>query len=189
MERLFNLLESLEPSSESFKDALRKEAVLLSLPRNHMLLEAAKVAEYAYFIASGFAMSYRFVKGRKQIEEFYRAGRILVSPRSFFEQTPSTEFIQLLEPSEVFHIRYESVMMLLKTFPVATSYYWMTMTHYYEESRQRIHDLQHLSAGERYKKLHQLHPRLEQLVPQEFIASYLGIAPQSLSRLKRNGNV
>jgi CRP/FNR family transcriptional regulator, anaerobic regulatory protein len=186
MDKLLALLSTIEPLSEGFKKALKKEIVMLPLPKNHMLLEAAKVAEHAYFLDSGFAMSFRYLQGKKHIEEFYPQGKIVISPRSFFEQIPSKESIQLLEASEVLHIRYDSVMSLLRRYPEADSIYRATMNQYYEESRARIHDFQYLTAVERYEKLHASYPRLEQLVPQEYIASYLGIVPQSLSRIKKS---
>lgn len=158
---------------------------MLSLPKNYLLLELAKVADHAYFLNTGFAMSFRFVDGKKQIEEFYKESRIIISPTSFFERRPSQESIQLLEQSEVLHVPYERVMLLLQRHSEADVIYRATMNLYYEESRERIHDLQHLSAIERYVKLNREFTKLEQLVPQEYIASYLGIAPQSLSRLKR----
>lgn len=186
MHKLIEVLESIEPLSPEFKEALKRAILLTTLPKNYMLLELAKVAEHAFFLNSGYAMAYRFLHGKKHIEEFYNESRIIVSPKSFFERTPSLEAIQLLEESQVIHISYESVMSLLHTYPEAHRIYQVTMNVYYEESRNRIHDLQHLSAVERYEKLHAAFPRIEQLVPQEYIASYLGIAPQSLSRLKRD---
>jgi CRP/FNR family transcriptional regulator, anaerobic regulatory protein len=186
MDKLLALLSTIEPLSERFRRALKKKIVILPLPKNHMLLEAAKVAGHAYFLNSGFAMSFRYINGKKHIEEFYPQGKIVISPRSFFEQIPSKESIQLLEAGEVLLISYESVMSLLQHYPEADSIYRATMNQYYEESRSRIHDLQYLSAVERYEKLHDTYPRLEQLVPQEYIASYLGIVPQSLSRIKKS---
>jgi len=186
MDKLIELLSSIEPLSERFKRALRKEMVMLPLPKNYMLVEAAKVADHAFFLNSGFAMSFRFINGKKHIEEFYKNSRIILSPKSFFERSPSSESIQLLEQSEVLHITYASVIALLTQYPEADIIYRATMNLYYEESRERIHDLQHLSAVERYEKLNIMHPNIEQLVPQEYIASYLGIAPQSLSRIKKD---
>lgn len=186
MDKLFELLSSIEPLTEQFKQTLKKKMVMLTLPKNHMLLAAGKVADQAYFLHTGFAMSFRFIKGKKQIEEFYKEGKIVVSPKSFFEQVPSKESIQLLEQSEVLHISYENVMQLLHEYAEADILYRATMNLYYEESRERIHDFQFLTAVERYEKLHDMYPKIEQLVPQEYIASYLGIAPQSLSRIKRD---
>jgi CRP-like cAMP-binding protein len=186
MEKLIELLSTIEPLSDRFTRALKKEIVMLTLPKNHLLVEFAKVADHAFFLNSGFAMSFRFINGKKHVEEFYKDSRIILSPKSFFERRPSAESIQLLEQSEVLHITYASVMSLISLHPEADLIYRATMNLYYEESRERIHDLQHLNAVERYEKLHGMYPNIEQLVPQEYIASYLGIAPQSLSRIKKD---
>jgi len=185
LERLFEVLSGMQPLSESFKVALEKEMVRLSLPKDYFLLEAPKVSEHAYFIEEGFALSYTFVRGKKQIEQFFSSGQIVVSPRSFFERLPSDEFIQLMEQSEVLHIRHDSAIQLLQSFPEANAIYRVVMNQYLEQFKIRMHDMQHLNALERFGKLRESFPRIEQVIPQEYLASYLGIAPQSLSRLKK----
>ena len=151
-----------------------------------MLLEAPKISDHVYFIERGFAMSFTFVKGRRQIENFWSNDHIVMSPASFFGQVPSKEFIQLMEPSEVFHLSYASIIKIFNAFPESHFIYRAVMNQYFERYRERIHDLHHLTASKRYEKLHQTIPWLEQKIPQDYIASYLGIAPQSLSRLRKS---
>jgi len=186
MNRLFQVLSAIHPLSEDFKSALAREITHLSLPNYYLLLEAPKIAEHAYFLANGFAITYTFINGKKQIEYLWTVGQIVVSARSFFEQVPSKEFIQLVKQSEVLYISYASTIRLLETFPEANFIYRVIMNQYLENSRERIRDLQHLNAVERYQKLSTSFPHIEQIISQEYIASYLGIAPQSLSRLKKN---
>jgi hypothetical protein len=63
------------------------------------------------------------------------------------------------------------------------------MLQYVSYHTKRTHDLISLSAWERYLDLLQRHPKIEQKISKEIIASYLGITPQSLSRLiKDNGH-
>jgi CRP-like cAMP-binding protein len=157
----------------------------LSLPRNYVLLEAPNVSDHAYFLESGFAMSYTFVKGKMQIEKFWASGEIIFSAKSFFEKVPSTEFIKLMVQGDVLFISYAAVQRLFDYFPEANFIYRVIMNQYYEHCRDRIHDMQHLSSTERYHKLTSTFPAIEQVISQEHIASYLGIAPQSLSRIKR----
>jgi len=183
--KLFTQLNAMSPLSEGFESDLKKRVLILSLPKNHCLVEIAKVADHAYFLNSGFAMAFRYIGGRKHVEELYKAGSIVVSPKSFFSRMPSVESIQLLEDSEVLHLSYEDLIALFSAHPVAHKLCEVTLSQYYEESRERIHDLQYLSAVERYEKLERTFPKVEQLLPQEYVASYLGIAPQSLSRIKR----
>lgn len=185
-EKLFSVLSSIHPISFEFKKAIERVLTPLSLPRYHLLLEATKIAECAYFLDEGFAMSYTFVKGNKQVDWFGKSGQIMVSARSFFEQVPSQEFIQLRTPSELLCVTHDSVLHLFQTFPEANFIYRVIMNQYYEHSRERTRDLQHLTAMERYEKLIRHFPDVEQHVTQKHIASYLGIAPQSFSRIKRH---
>lgn len=187
-EKLFSVLSSIHPISLEFKNAIERIITPLSLPQYHLLLEATKIAECAYFIDEGFAMSYTFVKGKKQVDCFWNSGHIMVSARSFFEKVPSQEFIQLRTPSELLCVNYDSVLNLFQTFPEANFIYRVIMNQYYEHSRERTRDLQHLTAVERYEKLIRYFPDVEQHVTQKHIASYLGIAPQSFSRIKRHNS-
>lgn len=184
-DRLFSVLSAIHPISFEFRRAIERVVVPLSLPRYHLLLEATEISECAYFLDDGFAMSYTFVKGKKQVDWFWNSGQIMVSVRSFFEQVPSQEFLQLRRDSELLCVTHDSVMDLFRTFPEAHFIYRVIMNQYYEHSRERTRDLQHLTASERYDKMTRYFPHIEQYVTQKHIASYLGIAPQSFSRLKR----
>jgi len=185
LEKLFQLLSVMHPLSDPFKQALEKHLTYLSLPKGHFLLEAPKVSEYAYFLERGFAMSYTFVNGKKRIGHFWKEGQVILSSRSFFERTTSHEFIQLMQQSDVFCISYESVLKLFAEHVEANFLYRTIMTQYYELVREQLHDLQLLNGVQRYTKLIQTFPRIEQIIPSEYVASYLGMVPQSLSRVKR----
>lgn len=184
--RLFDVLSALHPLTDSFRRALENEITTLSLPKNYLLLEAPAVAPYVYFLNNGFALSYTFVKGEKKVTGFWEPSQIVVPLKSFFEQTPSTEFIQLMAQSDVLFISRASLLMLLDTFPEGNYLCRKIMHLYCENCRSRLYDFQWLTATERYLKLHHHFPGIEQLISQEDIASYLGIAPQSLSRIKKH---
>jgi CRP-like cAMP-binding protein len=150
-----------------------------------MLLEAPRVSDYAWYLDSGFAMSYTYTDQGIRVDNFWRSGQIILSVKSFFEQIPSTENIRIMVPAEVVFISYKSVQRLFQQFGEAHFIYESVLNRYYEESRERANDIINLDAKARYHKLLATFPRIEQMVSQEHIASYLGIAPQSLSRLKR----
>ncbi|MEJ0055986.1 MAG: Crp/Fnr family transcriptional regulator [Bacteroidota bacterium] len=172
-------------SARGLKKALEKELVALSFPKNYLLLEAPRTDGFAYFLNEGFAMSYTFVDGKKRVESFWKAGQIMISSKSFFEQVPSTESIQLMENSELLCISYAGVMRLFERWPEANSLYRHIMIQCFEQIQDRVHDLQQLTAEQRHQKLLETFPDIEQIISQDYIASYLGITPQSLSRIKR----
>jgi CRP-like cAMP-binding protein len=184
-ERLFHELSIIHPLSEEFKNALGKEITHLSLPKNYVLLEAHKISDHAYFLDGGSAMSFTFKDGKKQLEWLWQSRQLIVSPKSFFEQVPAKEFIQLLEQSEILCISYASVLRLFESFPEAHFIYRVILNKYYELSRERIREMQNLNGEQRYQKLLKSFYNIEQILPQEQIASYLGMTPQSLSRIKR----
>ncbi|HYG19842.1 MAG TPA: Crp/Fnr family transcriptional regulator [Ohtaekwangia sp.] len=185
VERLFKVLSDLYPLTDDFKKILEKTVIPLSLPKNHILQEAPKVADYVYFIDKGFAMSYSFIQGRKEVHHFWRDGQIILLAKSFFERTPAFQYVQLMQQSELWCITHDSVMNRLTAHEETNIIFRIIMNQYYAVAQDRIHDLQHLNAVQRYQKLIHAFPHIEQRVSAEYIASYLGMTPQSLSRAKR----
>jgi CRP-like cAMP-binding protein len=182
---IFRELSAICPLSDEFRNALHSELSMLSLPKDHYLLQSPQVADQAYFIQQGFAFSFIFVEGVRKVEWFWKKNQVILSPRSFFEQKPSREFIQLAGESELLCISHRSLEKLLDGHSEARYIQRVIMNKYFEISRQRIRDLNQLNAYERFRKLLAHYPSIEQMISQESIASYLGITPQSLSRLKR----
>jgi CRP/FNR family transcriptional regulator, anaerobic regulatory protein len=182
---LFDYLSELHPISSQFKEALTKELVPLTLPRGYNLLEAPRISDQAFFLLEGSAITYVYQEGRKVVQDIWSSQEIIVSYVSFFEQSPALEFIELVEPSSILCIRYVSVSRMLYSFVEAQKIFELLMIRHYKRCRERVCDFQQLKAWERFDKLIQAHPGIEQLLPQDQIASYLGITPQSLSRIKR----
>lgn len=185
VEGLFNVLAAYHPLSDDFKKALQRELIPLSLPKNHLLLEAPKIATHAFFLDKGFAMSYSFLDGKKVTENFWKSGQILMAFESFFEQTPSMEYIQLMRKSDILCISYDSVQKMFELFPEAQRIYRSIMNRHYSQARARIRDMQRLKASQRLQKILVAFPNIEMIVSQDAIASYLGITAQSLARIKR----
>lgn len=184
-QNLLDVLAGIVPLSDGFKEAVQRLTVRLSLPRKYRLLQAPQVADQAYFLEKGYAMSYHFVRGKRKVETFWASGHIMLSPKSFFERVPSTEFIELIEQSDVLCLNHGSVQQLLRDFEEARYIHQVVMNQYAERERQRLHDRQYLRAEEQYEKLLATFPGIEQHVTQRAIASYMGITAQSLCRMKR----
>jgi CRP-like cAMP-binding protein len=186
--QLYSLLSRIVPLSEHFERVLTETLIPLSLPNRYMLLEAPKVSDHAYYIESGYVMSFSFYKGRKQVDGFYGSGQIVFSPKSFFDQVPSVEFLQVMTGSEFLCISYANMVNLLSSFKEANIIQRALMIEYYQRERERIDDMRRLDTVGRHQKLLKTFPKIEQLVPQESIASYLGITPQTLSRIKKESS-
>ena len=82
-------------------------------------------------------------------------------------------------------ISYQGLMACIKKYPMAEVFSRNVVLQYRVHDAQKNYDLAFLSAWERYLQLLETHPDIEQQVSKEVIASYLHIAPQSLSRMLR----
>lgn len=105
---------------------------------------------------------------------------------SFYSGTPSRFSIQALDETEVFRADKNNWEEALDKIPVFEKWYRVKTRKSYEATQQKIIDTQTESAEEKYLKLLKNAPEIVQRIPQQYIASYLGIKPQSLSRIRKN---
>ncbi|MDN3657220.1 Crp/Fnr family transcriptional regulator [Ferruginibacter paludis] len=103
---------------------------------------------------------------------------------SYYSGKPGTNYIQLLEDSELLVISKENFQKAEKEISKLTQWYSFKMLRSASASRNRIEEMKTLSAEERYLKLIEKQPHIFQRIPLQHIASYLNIEPQSLSRMR-----
>jgi CRP-like cAMP-binding protein len=105
---------------------------------------------------------------------------------SFYSGTPSRFSVQALEETEIFRADKTKWEEALDKIPAFERWYRVKTRKSYEATQQKIIDTQTESAEEKYLKLLKKAPEIVQRIPQHYIASYLGIKPQSLSRIRKN---
>jgi CRP-like cAMP-binding protein len=182
---LFALLAEIHPCTDAFKEALASRLSAVEMPRNHHLYEAGHAARYLYFLHRGFVVHYTYREGEKAVTDFGTAGHVIIDVDSFFNQQPASEFVQMVTPGVLWCLSHDAVMHLFDSFDEAHVVYRNLLHRSYAGSRLRIRELTRDRAEDRYTSLLRRFPGMEQVVAQEDIASYLGITPQSLSRIKR----
>ncbi len=105
---------------------------------------------------------------------------------SFYSGTPSRFSVQALEDTEIFRADKTNWEAALDNIPAFEKWYRVKARKSYEAAQQKLIDNQTESAEEKYLKLLKNAPEIVQQIPQHYIASYLGIKPQSLSRIRKN---
>ena len=106
---------------------------------------------------------------------------------SFYSGSPSENFsVQAIEETEVFRADKEKWERALDEIPTFEKWYRVKTRKSYEATQQKLIDTQTESAEEKYLKLLKNAPDIVQRIPQHYIASYLNIKPQSLSRIRKN---
>ena len=111
--------------------------------------------------------------------------RFFTSYHHFMERTVSNENIHCITDCELLQIEREDVEISAKLGTTQMDYSVKILQEHLQKDKQRMIDLATLSAEERYLKLIKNHPAIIQNIPLKYIASYLGINPGSLSRIRK----
>lgn len=156
----------------------------LSVPSKAILLEEGKVAEKLYLIRKGCLRLFFYNEGKDITFQFFFEGDFVASFDSLYKRTSSLFYLESIEPTELTAIRREDFYNLINNN--------LSFRLLYEEKLiDRFHAYQQLflsriknTPQQRYEELLKEYPNIIQRVPQHYIASYLGITPVSLSRIR-----
>lgn len=155
-----------------------------TVPKDHFLVREQAIAEYIFFIEQGLARIYYHKKG-KEITEWLAPDRtFFLSITSFLQRIPGKLIIQTIEPALVHGIHYNDLHQLAANFHDVETLYRKMMSFSLILSQQRMESIQFETAEERYSKLVLQQPQLVLRVPLTYIASYLGVTLETLSRIR-----
>jgi CRP-like cAMP-binding protein len=156
------------------------------LDKNQLLTAEGEIENKVYFILEGVARSY-FYKNEKEISfEFCFAGQFIAAYASFFERKPATHTIETFTPIALLYLTYEDFIQMAQQFPKIERVIRLITEELFKKSSERVKDLISLSATERYEKLLSQYPQYVHHIPLKYLASYLNITPESLSRIRKN---
>jgi CRP-like cAMP-binding protein len=161
-----------------------------SFRKNELLLQAGNICKKITFISKGVCYMYRDKVGKEEVIEFYVEGMLCSDYVSFIRQEPADNAIRFLEDSEVEQISHEDLHHLYDTqLPIERVGRIITESLYCGITKRMI-SYQNDCPELRYQKLMQERAYLFDRVPQYLIASYLGVTPVGLSKIrKRLGHV
>jgi CRP-like cAMP-binding protein len=155
-----------------------------SYPKGHLLLRAGRTEDQVYFIKQGIARAFSEKRDRNVTFWFGQEGDAVVSMRSYVEQKPGYEHIELLEDCELYQMEAAKLQALYRQDINIANWGRKFAEKEIIKTENRLIKLQIGSASERYKEFMEENPALLQRVPLGHIASYLGISAVSLSRIR-----
>ena len=168
------------------------EALILSafepfeIKRKHELLVAEQVCNDLYFITKGCMRSYYIdSKGVEQIYQIRMDNNWISDLESFFSHKPSKYYIQALEDTSMLRISNKRLEQLLLEIPSLERYFRILFQKAYINALDRLNSTMRDTALDRYNTLLKEHPEVFKRVPLIYIASYLGVTPESISRIRR----
>ena len=167
---------------EFFKSVLQPR----KLRKRQYLLQAGDVARFENFVSKGLLRAYTVDNtGQERIAMFAMEGWWISDLYSLLSQTPATQHIDALEDTEVLSIEKPDLERLYLEVPKFERLMRILLQNAFVSNQQRALASISQTAEERYVAFVKKYPSLEQRIPQVQIASYLGMTPETLSRIRK----
>ncbi|MDZ7878238.1 MAG: Crp/Fnr family transcriptional regulator [Saprospiraceae bacterium] len=154
--------------------------------KKEFMLKAGEIAKHLAFVNEGCFRTFTMDKtSEEHILQFSLEDWWVGDAYSALTHKPSIYYIEALEDSDVYFIEYQYMEQLFAEIPKFERYFRILSQGRFIALEERINDKLSASAEERYLNLLTRYPTLPQRVPQQYIASFLGIQPPSLSRIRK----
>ncbi len=170
-------------SNEEFA-AIEKQFITVKVKKHAFLLEQGQICQNLIYVKSGCLRLY-YIANEVEISVWFAfPNSSAIEIHSFISQQPSNYFLQAIEDSEILYLPYQTLQDLYKTMPKMQE----MMRRYWEDVvitlLERFTNLQKDDAEKRYRDLLNK-PDYLQTIPQKYLASFIGVTPTSLSRIRK----
>jgi CRP-like cAMP-binding protein len=174
----------VEPNADEW-EAFASIIQVKKLDKKDLLLEEGQTCKFIAFINAGVMREYSFQNGKETTVDFVTEGQFITDYQSFIQETPSMQYLEALTDVELLVLKKEGINDLFDKFKVWERFGRLIIERVFcgvEAKRKKIISTSH---EEQYHNFALAYPKIVQQVPQYYIASYLGISPEHLSRIRR----
>jgi CRP-like cAMP-binding protein len=187
----FDVLRTYLEARATFTDEelafVRTVFLIKTLRTGDFLQRAGDVTTHAAFVTTGCLRNYVIdAKGKEHIIQFAPETWWLADATSLMAGTPSPYFIDAIEDSEVLLIDSPSHQKVIDTVPGYATAFRTGLQKHAAAKDQRIVTSLSSTAEERYQEFLKTYPSIAQRVPQWMLASYLGVSPETISRIRKS---
>jgi CRP-like cAMP-binding protein len=184
--KLIEYIKERVPISENESEVITSYFELRHLPKKSFFIQEGQECIYHGFVISGtLRVFYSDPKGLEHVLYFGFADWWVGDIASFNTHEPTHINVQALEDSWILTFSKDGIEELFLKVPILERLFRIMAQRTLSVLQKRFFLTVSANAHDRYKELIERHPGIEQLVPQHQIASYLGILPESLSRMKK----
>jgi CRP-like cAMP-binding protein len=178
-------LDHFYPLSEGIKDYFSKHSFACSFRKGKLLLKAGHVCEHIYFIKKGAVRG--FIKeGTRDITTWITAENEVVSSISALDmKAPAQENMQAIENCELLALTYDDFQDLYIRFPEFNIVARKILQKYYQDAEGRAFIVRLTNAENKYRLFITRYGHLANRIPLKYIASFLGITLETLSRVRK----
>lgn len=175
------------PLTEEDENQLMAIAKFHHVKKRQFLVQPGFVCTHQIFVLKGALRSYFVTQnGDEHTIQFAIEDWFISDFNSYISQTPASLFVEALEESEVLLIPYNEVEALCLNNPKFERFFRMSAQRAFAFSQRRILSNLDKTAEERFVEFNSLYPQIVSRVPQYTLASYLGITPEFLSKIRKS---
>jgi len=176
---------TLSPAEVDIVTSLFKQK---SYKKGEYFLEEGRICKQVGFVAKGLLRYYINHDGEEKIYDFSQENEYVCNYESFLPQLPSSKNIQALEDSEVFVISHADLQLFYANVRGGERFGRIAIEAVFVKLLQDISSLYTETPELRYERFLKNHADLQQRISQYHIASFVGVKPQSLSRIRKRNS-
>jgi CRP-like cAMP-binding protein len=180
---LFDFISKYISLTEDEKNAILSLDIFHSVKKGTILLKEGQKSNDGYFVLKGCIRTYYIIDGEEKTTAFYTEMEALTPP-CIISKTPSEYYISCIEDSILLVSNSEMELEINNKFPKFETMCRILSEELLAKQRIDFDEFKTSSPEQRYINLLQKRPDLIQRIPQQQLASFLGIKPQSLSRIR-----
>ena len=177
----FNAIHSLH---SDIIEIIDRETFPVAIQKGKFLMKPGNTGEHIYLILKGVMRAYIKEDGKEITTWINEENEIVGSIRSLGLYIPSDEYLQAIEDTQLIGIPYRMVESLYDTYPEANIIGRKILEESYRDAEERAYICRIPSAEKKYKRFIETRPRLINRVSLKYIASYLGMTNETLSRVR-----
>lgn len=182
---LLMLLGKITELDKKEEELLKNSFKPFFLAKGSFFLKAGEVNRHVGFLQKGLVRYFVFKDEEESTFEFTQEGGFIADYQSFNNKTPSIQNIQAIEDCEMLIINYENVQTIFNTTKNGNLIGRHIIEHRFDVMVNQLLAIYMQDHEERYKRFVEHYSDLTQRIPQYLIASYVGVKPPSLSRIRR----
>jgi CRP-like cAMP-binding protein len=185
IQSLVDYFQRLIPLSSAEKELVRVKFHPHLFLKRQFVLQHGQVCEYFDFVARGCLRLYKAdADGAYHVLQFATENYWMIDLTSFHKKQPATLDIDALEDTVTLRIKYEDLIDLYSKAPKFDRIFRVLLENHFMQQQERMGQLFSSTAEERYESFLETYPHLLTRLPQVQIASYLGVTPEFLSRIR-----